>query len=58
MLCDSYFHLGKPADADLNAESAAAYGRNDPELMRGLIELLARNGQTELATRLSAGTKP
>jgi len=58
MLCDSYFHLGNVEDADLNAETAAAYGRDDPELMRGLIGLLVRNGQTELAARLAANTKP
>jgi tetratricopeptide (TPR) repeat protein len=54
MLCDSYFHMGKIADADLTAETAAAYGRNNPELMKGLIDLLQRNGQPELAQRLSA----
>lgn len=54
MLCDSYFHLGKIADADLNAEAAAAYGRNNPELLKQLNDLLLRNGQTELAQRLSA----
>jgi tetratricopeptide (TPR) repeat protein len=54
MLCDSYFHMGKIADADLTAETAAAYGRNNPELMKGLLDLLQRNGQTELAQRLSA----
>jgi tetratricopeptide (TPR) repeat protein len=54
MLCDSYFHLGKVSDADLNAEAAAAYGRDNPELMKELNELLLRNGQTELAQRLSA----
>ncbi len=54
MLCDSYFHVGKIADADLTAETAAAYGRNKPELMKDLIDLLQRNGQTELAQRLAA----
>jgi tetratricopeptide (TPR) repeat protein len=55
MLCDSYFHLGKIVDANLTAETAAAYGRNNAELMKGLLDLLQRNGQTELAQRLSAG---
>jgi tetratricopeptide (TPR) repeat protein len=55
MLCDSYFHLEKIADADLTAETAAAYGRNNAELMKSLLDLLRRNGQTELAQRLSAG---
>jgi len=58
MLCDAYFHLGKATEAGLNAEAAAAYGRNNPELMNDLIELLKRNGQTELATRLSDNMKP
>jgi tetratricopeptide (TPR) repeat protein len=53
MLCDSYFRTGKVADADLTAETLAAYGRNNAELMKGLIDLLQRNGQTELAQRLS-----
>jgi uncharacterized hydantoinase/oxoprolinase family protein len=54
MLCDSYFHIGKVTDADLTAETAAAYGRNNPELMKELIDLLTRNGQSDLANRLSA----
>jgi hypothetical protein len=32
----------------------AAYGRNNPEVMKELNELLIRNGQTELAQHLSA----
>ena len=52
MLCDSYFHLGKVEDADLNAEVLAAHARNKPQLMRGLSELLSRNGQAGLARRL------
>ena len=54
MLCDSYFHLGKVAEANLNAEAMAAYARNRPEIMRGLVDLLTRNGQSDLAARLSA----
>lgn len=54
MLCDSYFRLGRVDDANLNAEAAAAYGRNKPELMQGLLDLLARNGQTDLAKRLGS----
>jgi tetratricopeptide (TPR) repeat protein len=52
MLCDSYFHLGNVSDADLNAEATAAYARNRPDVMRGLLELLVRNGQSDLAKRL------
>ena len=58
MLCDACFHLGKDSDAGLNAEVLAAYGRNNQELMNDLIGLLKRNGQTELASRLSANMKP
>ena len=54
MLCDSYFHIGKATDAGLTAETAAAYGRNKPEVMKDLIDLLNRNGQSDLANRLSA----
>jgi tetratricopeptide (TPR) repeat protein len=54
MLCDSYFHMGKVSDADLTAETAAAYGRSNPQFMKALLELLQRNGQVELAQRLSA----
>jgi tetratricopeptide (TPR) repeat protein len=53
MLCDSYFHLGRVSEADLNAEAMAAYARNRPDVMRGLLELLVRNGQSDLAKRLS-----
>ncbi len=58
MLCDAYFHQGKVMEANLNAEVAAAYGRNNPDLMTELLDLLKRNGQAELAGRLSANMKP
>jgi hypothetical protein len=57
-LCDAYFHLNRPADADLNAETAAVYGRRDPQFISGLIDLLRRNQQTELADRLAASATP
>jgi tetratricopeptide (TPR) repeat protein len=57
-LCDAYFHLGKVKDADLTAEVAAAYARDDQELMQRLIELLDLNGQAELAQRLAGTPKP
>ncbi len=58
MLCDSYFHIGKVSDADLTAETAAAYGRNNSVLMKALIDLLKLNGQTDIAQRLSADLPP
>ena len=54
MLCDSYFRLGKIANADLNAEVLAAYARNRSDIIQGLTELLMRNGQSDLAKRLSS----
>ena len=56
MLCDSYFRLGKVQDANLNAEAAAAYARNRPEMVQSLAELLMRNGQTNLAKRLGTSS--
>lgn len=52
MLCDSYFHRDEISSANLTAESLAAYARSEPEVMQGLLELLNRNGQSELAQRL------
>lgn len=54
ILCDSYFRIGKISDGDLTAETVAAYGRNNPRIMKDLMELLRRNGRTDLAQRLSA----
>jgi tetratricopeptide (TPR) repeat protein len=51
-LCDSYFHLEKTQDADMTAELVAAYGRNNPELMKELATLLRSNGQAAVAQRL------
>ncbi len=53
MLCDSYFRMKNVPEADLNAEVMAAYARNKPAIMQGLIDLLNRNGQSELAKRLA-----
>jgi len=52
-LCDSYFRLGKVKEANLTAELAAAYARDDPATIDSLSELLNRNGQAELARKLS-----
>jgi tetratricopeptide (TPR) repeat protein len=54
MLADSDFHLGNAQDADLVVETAAAYGRNNPELVRDLKTLLVKNGQEELAGKLAS----
>jgi hypothetical protein len=52
MLSDSDFHLGKVDDADLTAETAAAYGRNNPELMKQLNELPIRQRASRAAAAL------
>lgn len=57
MLCDSYFHLGRTRDAKITAETLAAYARSEPQVMRGLIDLLNRNGESALAQRLAANLK-
>ncbi|MFZ3341857.1 MAG: tetratricopeptide repeat protein [Terriglobales bacterium] len=53
MLSDSYFRTGKISDANLTAETAAAYGRNNRDFLKQLNDLLLRNGQADLAQRLS-----
>jgi tetratricopeptide (TPR) repeat protein len=58
MLCDSYFHLGKMQEAELTVEVLAAYAHNDPETMRGLVDLARRNGESALARRLTVNPDP
>jgi Tfp pilus assembly protein PilF len=58
MLADADFHLANVQDADLIAETAAAYGRENPHFMQSLVDLLKRNGQSELAGHLAAGSQP
>jgi tetratricopeptide (TPR) repeat protein len=53
MLCDSYFRLGDVKQADLTAELLVDYAKKQPEVVQGVIDLLNRNQQTELAVRLS-----
>lgn len=53
MLCDSYFRLGKVKDADLTAELLTAYAKGDREIIQGLVDLLNRNQQVELAQSIS-----
>nr|WP_263377853.1 tetratricopeptide repeat protein [Granulicella paludicola] len=53
MLSDSYFHLGKVKEADLTAELAVGYAKDDLTSVQRVVDLLNRNQQTELAQRLS-----
>jgi Tfp pilus assembly protein PilF len=52
LLSDAYFHLGDTKNADLTAELLVAYSKNNPEAVRGVIDLLNRNQQQDLAKRL------
>jgi Tfp pilus assembly protein PilF len=57
-LCDAYFHLDNVKDANLTAEIAAAYARDDPQFLESLIDLLNHNGQAELAQKLAGTPRP
>lgn len=57
MLCDADFHLGNVENANLVAETAAAYGANNREFMESLIALLAGNGQVGLARKIATDTR-
>ena len=52
ILCDSYFHLGNVKAANLTAELLVTYSKNQPEAVQGVIDLLNRNQQQELAQKL------
>jgi predicted Zn-dependent protease len=54
MLSDADFHLGKLQEADLAAELAHDYGKDDPANQARIVDLLQRNHQSALAARLSA----
>ena len=58
MQADADFHLGNIKDADLTLETASAYGRDNAHLMQGILDLLKRNGQTELAEHLAPTPHP
>ncbi len=52
MLCDAYFRLGNSAKAELTAEAAAAYSKDNPEVRQALGRLLKQEGKDALAERL------
>jgi tetratricopeptide (TPR) repeat protein len=54
MLSDAYFHLNRTREANLTAELAVDYGKDDTENIQRIIDLLTRNQQTELAQHLAA----
>lgn len=53
LLSDAYFHLDKVKEANLTAELAADYGKDDPAMLQRIVDLLNSNHQTELAQRLA-----
>ncbi len=55
MLCDADFRLGKRHDAEVTAETLAAYAKNEPQVISGLVDLAKRNMDGSLAERLSSG---
>jgi Tfp pilus assembly protein PilF len=52
ILCDSYFHLGDVKNADLTAELLVTYAKDQPAALQGVIDLLNRNQQQDLARKL------
>ncbi|HEU5458807.1 MAG TPA: tetratricopeptide repeat protein [Terracidiphilus sp.] len=58
MLCDAQYRLGRAKDANLTAELVSAYGRKNDTLMRDLVSLVERNGQTDEARRLQGELAP
>ena len=58
MLCDAFFHLGKPQQAILIAETLSAYARTQPAIAQPLDKLLRGNNQAALADRLASTAGP
>jgi tetratricopeptide (TPR) repeat protein len=54
LLSDACFHLGNTKQATLTAELAAGYAKDDPAALHQLADLLNRNNQPQLATRILA----
>jgi tetratricopeptide (TPR) repeat protein len=52
ILCDSYFHLGDVKNANLTAELLVTYSKDQPKAVQGVIDLLNRNQQQDLAQKL------
>jgi len=52
ILCDAYFHLGDVKNANLTAELLVTYSKDQPEVVQGVIDLLNRNQQQDLARKL------
>ncbi len=53
LLCDSYFRLGKPKEADVTAELIVDYSKGDRAMLASVVALLERNQQGEFAQQLT-----
>jgi len=58
MLCDSYFRLGKPAQARLTAEAIQTFARSNNGVLSSLASLLDRENQHDLAEKVRAKIPP
>ncbi|MGA3035567.1 MAG: tetratricopeptide repeat protein, partial [Terracidiphilus sp.] len=58
MLCDALFKSGRGQEADVAAEALAGYAANDRSQMLALVDLLHRQGETALASKIAAMIKP
>ena len=57
-LCDALFRSGRVQEADATAEVLAGYAANDRSQMQALVDLLHRQGETALASKIAAMIKP
>jgi tetratricopeptide (TPR) repeat protein len=58
MLCDALFKSGRGQEADVAAEALAGYAASDRSQMQALVDLLHRQGETALASKIAAMIKP
>jgi len=57
-LCDALFRSGRVQEAGATAEVLAGYAANDRSQMQALVDLLHRQGETALASKIAAMIKP
>jgi tetratricopeptide (TPR) repeat protein len=53
MLCDALFKSGRVQEADIAAEALAGYAANDRSQMQALVDLLHRQGEATLASKIA-----
>jgi tetratricopeptide (TPR) repeat protein len=57
-LCDALFRSGRVQEADATAEVLAGYAANDRSQMQALVDLLHRQREIALASKIAAMIKP